>query len=73
MNSKGTIEFNSRECKHNLHSSCTRKWEGLGFTALCICACHERKVDVSRVWNPVANVILESSSSSEVTKENGLQ
>ena len=57
MTSKGTIPFNSRECKGSRHSDCARQWEGFGYVALCNCDCHRKKEFVSSDGNGIANVI----------------
>ena len=33
------IDFLSRECRTNNHSSCNGKWMGLGYYVICRCLC----------------------------------
>lgn len=51
------LEFRSKFCKQDRHWMCSRQWEGLGFIALCNCACHEKKEDASYPADIGANVI----------------
>jgi hypothetical protein len=70
------LGFVSRDCKSNNHVNCTGCWYGFGFRIICSCKdCHgntETKT-LARVWDPAANVIVESSLSSERAEENGIQ
>ena len=36
-----TLEFLSKDCKSQNHSSCSHQWEGFGFNVICICNCHK--------------------------------
>lgn len=57
MNENAIIEFNSKECKERRHSDCPRKWEGLGFIALCDCICHRKKDNVGSDVSGSASII----------------
>jgi hypothetical protein len=54
--------------------NCTRIWinEITNHRIVCNCVCNH-KVTLAQVWGPEANTMIESSSSSEGTKENDLQ
>jgi hypothetical protein len=51
------VEFKSKLCTQDRHWMCSRQWEGLGIIALCNCACHEKKEDVSSDVSGIASVI----------------
>lgn len=40
-----TIEFTSKSCKSNLHTSCVGKWEGFGFEVICVCHCKHNHIN----------------------------
>jgi hypothetical protein len=53
--------------------NCTGAWinETTNHRIVCKCVCNHKET-LARVWDPEANALVESSSSSEGTKENGL-
>ncbi len=61
-------------CPLGCNRKCAGMWKNeiTGHRIICICECNHKQT-LARVWDPEANILVESSSSSEVTKENGLQ
>jgi hypothetical protein len=51
------IDFISKQCKDNLHSECSGRWEGLGFEIICACKCkHDKNSQaLESVLQPLSN------------------
>ena len=71
-----TISSLISECKCDNHTDCNDRSVMLVDDAICSWNCHQNDMKIwtlAQEWDPEANVLVESSSSSEATKENGLQ
>jgi hypothetical protein len=71
------IDFISKQCKDNLHSECSGRWEGLGFEFICTCRCkHDKNSQaLESVHQPSSNTnqsIQPSTVRIEVHQENDL-
>jgi hypothetical protein len=59
-----SIDFSSIECRNKNHISCKYQWEGLGFTVICTCNCHNKIYE--------KNIVLEGPGKSSNTHHRNL-